>query len=888
MIHIDGHPLEFREGETILKQAERAGIAIPALCRVEWAYPVQSCRLCVVEVSGADTLLPACATCADEGMTVYTASEAVIRARREILTLLAGSFRHEAPLGNQRGEAYLQELFERYGVPLPHPPSQETEPPEFPTPDIRYHPQKCIVCHRCIAACREVKSIGAIDIRQVGGKSRVVPDRAEMCASCGECLQVCPTLALTDAIGPGGPDAWKGRRVPTTCGYCGCGCQMDIHLESDSVLGVGARDRVGVNQGSLCSKGRFGYEFIQSRERLTTPLIRQNDGSFREAAWEEALSLAVERLRALRDRHGPDSLAGLASAKCTNEENYLFQKLMRGVLGTNNVDHCARLCHSSTVAGLASAFGSGAMTNPIRDVFRSRVILVTGSNTTENHPIYANYIVHAVQHHGAKLIVADPRRIGLTRLASLWLRPRLGTDLAWLNGLMHIILQRGWQDDAFIDERTEGFEELASAVRGYAPAYVAAETGIPQADLYKAAELLGTERPASIFYAMGITQHANGTDKVKALADLAMLTGNVGVEGGGVNPLRGQNNVQGACDMGALPNVFPGYQPVGNGEVRQRFSRAWKCGDLPEETGLAATQMIPRAREGSLTGMYIMGENPVLSDADQGHVRGGLDNLQFLLVQDIFLSETAREADIVLPVASFAEKEGTFTNSERLVQRVRRALSPPGGARTDLDILVDLAQRFGANWGECTPSEIMEEIASLTPSYAGITHERLEDGGIPWPCPDREHPGTPRLHQDRFARGRGLFFPVHHRKPMESASEEFPLLLTTGRVGPHYHTGTMTRQGIGLTRLYPEALAEINPRDADRLGIRDGERVRLTSPRGAVEAKAQISERSAPGEVFLPFHFHESPANRLTASNLDPVALIPEFKVSAVRVDRTE
>ncbi len=888
MIQIDDHSLEFREGETLLERAERAGIEIPALCRVEWAHPVQSCRLCVVEISGADTLLPACATCASDGMTVYTASDSVVRARREILSLLAGSFRHEAPLGNQRGESYLQELFDRYEILLPHPPTPVRSYPEFPTPDIRYDPQKCIVCHRCIAACREVKNIAAIDIRAMEGKNRVVPDRAELCASCGECLQVCPTLALTDAIGPGGPDAWKGRRVPTTCGYCGCGCQMDIHVEKESVLGVSARDHVGVNQGSLCAKGRYGYEFIQSPQRLTSPLIRRDDGSFREAGWEEALSLATERLSAIRDRHGPDSLAALASAKCTNEENYLFQKLMRGVLGTNNVDHCARLCHSSTVAGLASAFGSGAMTNPIRDVLSSRVILVTGSNTTENHPIYANYIVRAVQHHGAKLIVVDPRRIGLTRLAHLWLRPRLGTDLAWLNGLMHIILQQGWQDEAFIAERTEEFDELASAVRGYTPGSVASTTGIPGEDLHRAAELLGTERPASFFYAMGITQHANGTDKVKALADLAMLTGNVGVEGGGVNPLRGQNNVQGGCDMGALPNVLPGYQPVGDNEVRQRFSRAWQCGELPKETGLAVTQMMPRAREGSLKGMYIMGENPVLSDPDQGHIESALDNLQFLLVQDIFFSETARRADIVLPAASFAEKEGTFTNSERLVQRVRSAISPPGSARTDLDILADLAERFGADWGECTPSGIMEEIASLTPSYAGINHERLEGGGIPWPCPDREHPGTPRLHQGRFARGRGLFFPVHDRKPLEPETEEYPLLLTTGRVGPHYHTGTMTRQGVGLTRLYPEALAEIHPTDADRLGIRDGKRVRLTTRRGSVEARAQVTDRSALGEVFLPFHFHESPANKLTAANLDPVALIPEFKVSAVRVERVD
>ncbi|MCF8106598.1 MAG: formate dehydrogenase subunit alpha, partial [Desulfohalobiaceae bacterium] len=572
----------------------------------------------------------------------------------------------------------------------------------------------------------------------------------------------------------------------------------------------------------------------------------------------------------------------------TNEENYLFQKLFRSVIGTNNVDHCARLCHASSVTGLKSAFGSGAMTNPIRDVLKSRAILITGSNITENHPIFANYVVEAVLKHGAKLIVADPRRICITRFADVWLQPKPGTNIAWLNGLMHIILDKGWQDRDYIAKRTEGFAALAEAVEEYSPKYVAGITGIPEDDLFRAAEIFGTRHPGAILYAMGITQHVSGTANVQSLANLAMLTGNVGLEGGGVNPLRGQNNVQGASDMGGLPNVFPGYQPVTDSESRRHFAAGWGVDRLPAEPGLTTSEMASGGGAQPLKGLYIMGENPVLSDPHQARVIETLENLDFLVVQDIFESETARLADVVLPGACFAEKEGTFTNSERKVQRIRRAVPAPGQAREDLWIIVDIAERMGRTWNYNAAGEVMQEIASLSPSYGGLTYDRLEHEAPAWPCPGPEHPGTPRLHVGSFAGGLGRFHPVAHQAPVDPPRRDYPFLLTTGRVGPHYHTGTMTRKGSGLTGLYPEALAEINTRDAAGLGVGDGDMVRIESVLGSIRIKARVSDRTDAGVVFVPFHFHESPVNALTGSTLDPEAKIPEYKVTAVRMEKVE
>lgn len=672
------------------------------------------------------------------------------------------------------------------------------------------------------------------------------------------------------------------KAVLTTCPFCGCGCRYYLLVEDGRAVGVSPAPEDPVSEGRLCVKGWNSFQFVNHPARLKEPLVREG-GGFREASWEEALGLVAERLSKVKEKYGPDSLAFLSSAKCTNEENYLMMKLARAVFSTNNVDHCARLCHSSTVVGLASTFGSGAMTNSISELEDSDCILLTGSNTTEQHPLVAARIFEALR-KGAKLIVVDPRRIHLARLSTLHLCQRPGTDVAWLNGMMYVILDEGLEDRDFIDERTEGFEELEKVVSRYPPDRVERITGIPARDLVEAARLYGRAERASIVYSMGITQHTTGVDNVRSCANLAMLTGNVGKYATGVNPLRGQNNVQGACDVGALPDVLSGYQKVTDPEARAKFERAWGA-KLPSNPGLTVVEMMEAALRGEVRAMYVMGENPMLSNPDVGQVEKGLKNLEFLVVQDIFLSETARLADVVLPAASFAEKDGTFTNTERRVVRVRKALEPPGQAKADWEIICDLARKLGAGWDYASPSEVFDEISSLTPIYAGISYGRLEGWGLQWPCPSEDHPGTPYLHRDKFSRGKGRFMPANYRPPEELPSEEYPFVLTTGRVYFHWHTGTMTRRTSLLEREVPRAFVEVNPKDAERLGIRDGARVRVSSRRGEVEVGARVTDVVPEGVVFMPFHFFEAAANRLTNPALDPEAKIPEYKVCAVRIE---
>jgi formate dehydrogenase alpha subunit len=538
-----------------------------------------------------------------------------------------------------------------------------------------------------------------------------------------------------------------------------------------------------------------------------------------------------------------------------------------------------------TVAGLAAAFGSGAMTNSLAEIANSEVLFLTGTNTTENHPVIAIKMKQAVIEGGAKLIVADPREIDMTRFAHIWLRHTPGTDVALFNGLMQVIIEEGLYDEEYVKGRTEDFEEMREVLKRYTPQFVEGITGVPQADLRKAARLYAGAERAAIFYAMGITQHITGTDNVKSLANLAMLCGNVGIESGGVNPLRGQNNVQGACDLGALPNVFPAYQQTTNAEARKKFEAAWKVSALQGTPGLTVTEMIPAAAKGDIKALYIMGENPMVSDPDLKHVEVALKNLDFLVVQDIFLTETAQMADVVLPAASFAEKDGTFTNTERRVQRVRKGVEPPGQARPDWEIIADLAARMGYAMQYRSAEEIFAEFTELTPSYAGISYKRLEkEGGIQWPCPTPKHPGTTYLHKDKFVRGKGLFHAIEFIPPAELPDKEYPLLLTTGRVLYHYHTGSMTRRDTGLNFRYPEGHVEMHPVDAMEMGVADGERVRIASRRGRIEMPVMVTSRSLQGTVFIPFHFFEAAANQLTNPVLDPIGKIPEYKVCAVKV----
>lgn len=670
----------------------------------------------------------------------------------------------------------------------------------------------------------------------------------------------------------------------TTCPYCGTGCAL--YLISDDagrLIGVEPSATHPTSRGQLCVKGWNAHAFVHHPERLTTPLIRTN-GRLQPASWDQALTLVATRMQQIARNHGPETLMFLSSAKATNEENYLLMKLARAVFGSNNVDHCARLCHASTVVGLAETFGSGAMTNSIACFEQADCILVTGSNTTEQHPLIGARILQA-KARGATLIVADSRRIRLARMADLHLRQRNGSDVALLNAMMHVILRQGLEDRDFIAGRTENFAALQLEVADWTPERAAPITGLEPAQIEAAALLFARAEKAMVVYSMGITQHSHGVDNVRAVANLALLTGNLGRPGTGVNPLRGQNNVQGGCDMGALPDLLTGYQKVADPAVRAKFAAAWGLQSLPETSGLMATEAMNRAAAGGMKGFFILGENPLLSDPDQGHVRRALENLEFLVVQEIFLSETAQLADVVLPAACFAEKEGTFTSTERRVQRVRRALAPPGAARADWEILGELAQRAGyegMNYSD--PSQIMAEIAALTPSYGGIDYARIDQLGLCWPCPEKNHPGTPILHRERFTRGLGRFSPTGYLPPAELPDAEFPLLLTTGRTYFHWHTGTMTRRSHLLDREEPTAFVEISPEDARQLGVRDDEEVQVASRRGAISARARITAMVPSGTIFLPFHFAEGAANALTHNVLDPEAGIPEYKVCGARI----
>ena len=593
----------------------------------------------------------------------------------------------------------------------------------------------------------------------------------------------------------------------------------------------------------------------------------------------------ADRLDRIKSQHGPDALAGLSSAKATTEDNYFMQKFVRAVFGTNNVDHCARLCHASTVAGLARAFGSGAMTNSIEEIGHAPLIFVIGSNTTECHPVIGITVRQAVAFGGAKLIVADPRRISLANVAQLYLPHRPGTDVALVNAMMYHIVKEGLADLEFIEHRTEGYEEMLHAVEECPPEVAEEICGVPADDIRRAAHMYATAESATILYSMGITQHTTGTDNVLSLANLAMLTGNVGKECSGVNALRGQNNVQGACDVGALPNVFPGYQKVDDDAIRGKFEAAWKV-RLPSKPGLTVVEMMEAAREGRLHGLYIMGENPMLSDPDVNHVRQSLEALDFLVAQDIFLTETAQLADVVLPATCFAEKDGTFTNTERRVQRVRKAVEAPGQSRDDCRILCDVARLMGYDMAYRGPSAVMDEIASLTPIYGGIRYDRIENVGLQWPCPTGEHLGTRFLHKDRFSRGKGKFHAVHFLPPRELPDEEYPLVLTTGRLLEHWHTGSMSRRCEVLDEIVPAGSLLMNTEDAEELGVSNGEPVTVRSRRGKVEIPAEVSDRIRRGTVFLAFHFREYPANVLTIAALDPIAKIPEFKACAVSVQK--
>lgn len=670
-------------------------------------------------------------------------------------------------------------------------------------------------------------------------------------------------------------------RVKTTCPYCGVGCHLILHVEKGKVVAVSPGE-TGPGEGKLCIKGWSAHEFIHSTDRLIKPLIREND-EFREATWSEALDLVTEKLGGIKEIYGGDSIGFFSSAKATNEDNYMLQKLARATYGTNNIDHCARLCHASTVTGLVNAFGSGAMTNSQEDVEESDIIFITGTNTSEQHPLLARRIIRAVQ-QGAKLIIADPREIKLAEYASVYMQQKPGTDVALLNAMMNVILEEKLHDSDFINNRTEKFDDFKSTIEQYSPKVAEKITEVPSDQIRAAAKLFGNAEKASIFFSMGITQHTTGVDNVMSCANLALLTGNIGNPGTGVNPLRGQNNVQGACDMGALPNYLPGYQNPENQEIRQKVKDIWKI-EPPKTHGLTLTEMMDLAGEG-INALFIMGENPMMSDPNINHVEEQLKKLDFLVISELFMSETAEFADVILPACSYAEKNGTFTATDRRVQRVRKAIEPLGESKPDWWIIQEIAKRMGQNWNLSNPEAIMDELAKVTPIYGGFSFKRLETEDLRWPCRDSDDPGTRILHKEIFSRGQGKFHQVEYKPPAELPDEEYPFILTTGRLLFHWHTGTMTRRSNTLTEQVNEAEMEIHPNDVEKLTISENDIVKVSSRRGEIELKIKITPRIKPGTVFIPFHYAEAAANKLTNNALDPIAKIPELKVCAVKIEK--
>ncbi len=892
---MNGRALTARPGQTLLEVALANGIEIPRLCYDPRLTATGACRLCVVEIEGQRGLQTSCTRLVEEGMVVHSDTPAIHRARKATVEMLLSEHDHRCTTCDKDGDGLLQDYAYDYRIEETGLPSIAPSPGEVNYTSgnsaIVYDPSKCVRCQRCVKICDEVQVAHALTMKDRAGNVRVTTgfDVAlydSDCEVCGQCIGTCPTNALYERAAVGKGKAKDLVRTRTTCVYCGVGCQLDLNVNrrTGRIVRVTSPPGVVPNDGNTCVKGRFGMEYVGKDDRLTVPLIREN-GTLREATWDEALDLVATRLSTIKKEHGPNALAGFSSAKTPNEDNYVMQKLVRAVFGTNNIDHCARLCHASTVAGLARAFGSGAMTNSIEELRRTPLTFVIGSNTTECHPVIGILIRQAAEAGDTTLIVADPREISLTDHAHLHLQHRPGSDVSLINAMIHVILEEGLEDKAFIEERTEGFEEVRQAVADCTPEVAEKITGVPAGDIRRAARLYAAAPAASIVYSMGITQHTTGTDNVLSLANLAMVTGNVGKECAGVNPLRGQNNVQGSCDMGALPNVYPGYQKVDDPAVRARFEAAWGV-PLSGEVGLTVVEIMNAAIDREIRGLYIMGENPMLSDPDINHVREALEALDFLVVQDIFLNETAELADVVLPATSFAERDGTFTNTERRVQRVRKAVRPPGQAREDWRILCDVATRMGYPMNYPDASAVQDEIASLTPSYGGIRYDRIEKVGLQWPCPNRDHPGTKILHRDQFTRGKGKFHPIRFLPPQELPDKDYPFVFTTGRVLEHWHTGTMTRRCEVLDDLVPHGTLELHPSDARKMGVKPGDTVQVVSRRGEIALPANVTKRVAPGTVFLAFHFHEHAANALTIAALDPIAKIPEYKACAVRMTK--
>jgi len=905
---LNGREVEAQPGETIWQVAQREGVEIPHLCYApEPGYRADgNCRACMVEIEGERVLAASCIRQPSEGMKVSSASDRARKAREMVFELLVAD--QPARERAHDPESKFWNWAEKLDVTSSRFPAREAFAPDPSHVAMRVNLDACINCTLCVRACREVQSNDVIGMAYRGHGAKVIfdfddPMGNSTCVACGECVQACPTGALMEASlldDAGVRQSYADREVDTVCPYCGVGCQVSLKIKDDKILYVDGRDGPA-NRNRLCVKGRFGYDYIYHPHRLTKPMIRRDDAPkgaavqvdpanpwthFREATWEEALERAAGGLKTILDRDGGAALAGFGSAKGTNEEAYLFQKLVRAGFGTNNVDHCTRLCHASSVAGLMEGIGSGAVTAPFTAAKDAECIILIGARPAQNHPVAATFLKDAAK-RGAKLIVMDPRGQNMSRYATHKVQFKPGTDVALLNGMLHTIIEEGLYDEQYVQAHTENFEALREKIKNFPPEKMAEVCGIDAAKIREIARTYATARTAIIFWGMGISQHVHGTDNTRCLISLALITGHVGRPGTGLHPLRGQNNVQGASDAGLIPMVYPDYMAVDSEDIRQRFEDFWGA-KLDPKRGLTVVEIVDAIHAGTIKGMYIMGENPAMSDPDQKHAREALAMLEHLVVQDIFMTETAWHADVVLPASAAYEKNGTFTNTNRQVQIGRKAFDPPGEARQDWALIQEMAQRLGLNWNYGHPKDVFAEMARIMPSLNHITWERLErEDAVTYPCDGDDQPGNEIMFADGFPTksGRGRIVPTDLLPPDELPDETYPMVLTTGRMLEHWHTGAITRRASMLDLLEPEAVAMLNRRDIRRLGVSPGDAVQVATRRGKIVLKARQDDDVPEGMIFIPFCFAEAAANVLTNPQLDPYGKIPEFKFCAARVE---
>ncbi|MFC5358802.1 formate dehydrogenase subunit alpha [Azospirillum himalayense] len=909
LFHLDDELVEAHPGETIWQVANRLGTEIPHLCYAdEPGYRADgNCRACMVEIDGERAMSASCVRHPTPGMRVRSASENAKFARKMVIEMLVADQpkREEA----HDPDSKFWRWADRLEISDSRFPSRECAPkPDFSHPAMAVQLDACIQCNLCVRACREVQVNDVIGMALRGHKETIVFDFADpmgdsTCVACGECVQACPTGALMPKtqvdLNSGVFAAAPDRQVDSVCPYCGVGCQLTYNIKDEKLLSVTGRDGPA-NKNRLCVKGRFGFDYIHHPHRLTKPLIRKEGVSkhdvdidplnplthFREASWEEALEVATAGLRKIRDERGGSALAGFGSAKGSNEEAYLFQKLVRVGFGTNNVDHCTRLCHASSVAALIEGIGSGAVTAPFMAAKDAEVIVVIGSNPTENHPVAATFFKNAAK-RGAKLVIMDPRGQVLKRHASHMLQFKPGRDVPMLNAMLNVIISEGLYDAQYVAEHTQDFEELRAHIASFTPEAMEPVCGIPAEQLREVARLYATSKGSIIFWGMGVSQHTHGTDNVRCLIALSLVTGQIGRPGTGLHPLRGQNNVQGASDAGLIPMMFPDYRPVDDPEVHAFYEDFWDT-KLDSKRGLTVVEIMDAIHAGSLNGMYVMGENPAMSDPDVEHARDALAKLDHLVVQDLFLTETAKYADVVLPASAWPEKTGTVTNTNRQVQLGRQALPPPGEARQDLWIVNAMARGLGLDWNYEHPRDVFREMKGAMPSLDNITWERLErERSVTYPSLSADDPGQEIVFGDGFptASGRGRLVPADVIPPAEEPDAEFPMVLTTGRQLEHWHTGSMTRRAQVLDDLEPEAVAYMSPADLRRMGAKGGDRMKVTTRRGTIELKARSDYNVPSGLVFVPFCYAEAAANVLTNPKLDPYGKIPEFKFAAARIE---